>query len=67
MDPQFSHCAGKLAGTRSATPTISVKPAWGGHGFVATASDDDCNILTCWGPSADDARMRVEALWFGIA
>lgn len=43
-------------------PQVTVTPS-PSKGCVATASDDRGNSITIWGPTEDDARMRVEALW----
>lgn len=61
MDQQFSHCAGRLTGIPG-DPQVTVTPSRR-IGCVATASDDRGNTVSAWGPTEDDARTRVQALW----
>lgn len=63
MDQQC-YCAGRLCGTPG-EPQVTVAPA-PRLGWLATAADSRGNHVTLWGPTEEDARMRVLAIWHGI-
>lgn len=65
MDQQFSHCAGRLTGTRSEHPAITCTPS-PVMGWIGTASDRHGNRITLWGQTEEDCRKRLEAVWHGI-
>lgn len=56
MDQRFSHHAGTPG-----DPQVTVTPS-AHRGYVATASDVT-HYMTSWGPTENDARTRVQALW----
>jgi hypothetical protein len=65
MDQQFSHCAGRLTGTRSEHPAITCTPS-PISGWIGTISDEHGTRISLWAPTEQDCRYRLEALYFGV-